>query len=377
MSTVPSEAPYIRFLDAMAQKIPGVDGRMMGDPYTEKLLYRLLLWSKKDKITGGSIASERLLAKTLGTYGVSRKVVRVRLRLLARFTIIRVSYSFDPEKVRYTTNIIEIDPNLFPYLMGRRGFPPRDIDKQVLWRVPLGIEREKSQIDLQGFDEESHTYGKPAPGTPERVIPLTSGESEPEPEPKRDYWAEATLLKESAEEDKKAEKKRENFAWKKKCEAFVTGAAICWKHGQKQRYGREEVMPAWHGEAKHLGSVPRKQQRELAKIFENEGGFRSALAWWIFMGTAAKTKPDGSLVFDLAMPHRQWATADKQPAFFAKHFNSITSDPAYKKYVSDPAVRDLLVIAFTDEVISSGPRYQKANPVLEPPKSFVTAGEKP
>lgn len=375
---VPSgKEPVIpRFLYVVAHAVGGHDGRMLGDVMTEKLLTRLVHWTLVVP-TGGKVASERVLAKTIGAFGVPRGHVHRRLRVLARFGIIRVRNTWDRSKRVYTTNLIEVNPALEPYLAGRRSFKTREMQRFAKWSAHVGAERAKSDPDLQGFDED-HLYATPPPGQAPDVAPVDGQPpidpafkpvepgggfyaEEDERQATHDIWAEV-------QSDTKEAKRRDDADWRRKSRQFVRGAARVWNAYQKSR-GRADVMPSWDGDPAHLAPTVRRQQQDLIRIFQAEGGLRACAAWYLY--NSCYIPKNAKLQFSRDTPHIDWVTDDKRPESFAKYFNAVVADPDMVYVETDERMLNNLKIAFTEEIVNSSPRYSKTQAigrVIDAPK---------
>jgi len=122
----------------------------------------------------------------------------------------------------------------------------------------------------------------------------------------------------------KSQKLRETTEWRDNDKHFVAGAAKCWQHIQAYRgYGSQ--MPNWFGD--NLAPSAMQERRELTKLFQQYGGRVTALAWRVFVGGIPDMdEKTGRTKFDIHNPHIQFASVDKKPSQFAKHFNAILSD---------------------------------------------------
>jgi hypothetical protein len=332
------------FLSGLARTVGSVDGPVLGDPITLLLVDSILHWPIKDPASGGARASERQLAKSIGSHGVLRSDVSLRLRLLAQYGTIKVSHAHD------ASNVVVVHPELSSRLAGKTAFKRDEMKRFWARSKDLGDERDGCDSDFQGFDSTEpyggHQSSDEVPATtskPHLEAPLTG---EPESKAKVDPW---TQIKAGADSDKKDRQRRERLEWLKLSELFIDGAAKVWTVAQVQK-GRPDQMPVWYGPTASLAPTAKRMRQELVKILENEGGKRACLAWYIFCGTTGGTK------FDIRVGHRNWATLDKQPSFFAKHFNAITSETEFSAYDQDSEVQEHLKIAFGDVVPQCGPR---------------------
>lgn len=144
-------------------------------------------------------------------------------------------------------------------------------------------------------------------------------------------------------ESEKSRKLRDVSVWRERDASFIAGAAHVWQFLQSYR-GFGQQMPNWFGD--NLSPTAARERRELTKLFQQYGGRVTAMAWWVFVGG----QPDiddktGRPKFDIHNPHVQFATVDKKPSQFAKHFNAVLSD---KTFV---------------EMATTG--WQKSEPILE------------
>jgi hypothetical protein len=125
----------------------------------------------------------------------------------------------------------------------------------------------------------------------------------------------------------KSRKQRDTAQWREHDDHFVAGAAHVWQFLQSYR-GFGQQMPNWFGD--NLAPSAARERRELTKLFQQYGGRVTAMAWWVFVGgQPAIDEKTGRPKFDIANPHVQFATVDKKPSQFAKHFNAFLSDKTF------------------------------------------------
>lgn len=128
-------------------------------------------------------------------------------------------------------------------------------------------------------------------------------------------------------ETDKAEKTKDRMAWNERSDRFVKGAARVWQVFQSN-HGYGIAMPNWYGET--LSPTAAKERREIVNLYQQYGGKIVATAWWIFCGGQVKTDDHGKRVYDPNLPHIQFASVDRKPSQFAKHFNAIMMDENFK-----------------------------------------------
>lgn len=129
-------------------------------------------------------------------------------------------------------------------------------------------------------------------------------------------------------ENEKAEKTKNRIYWAEKSERFVKGAARVWQVFQGYR-GYGTALPNWFGE--NLSPMAVKERRELEKTFQQYGGRITATAWYVFTGGIVEKDEKGNRVYNPELPHIQFASIDRKPSQFAKHFNAILADEGFKK----------------------------------------------
>lgn len=316
---------------------------MLRDPVTLVLLDAVLYWPQEEGQTSGAAASERQLAQAIN---VDRSSVSRRLRLLAHYGAVKV-YS--------QPVLVVVNPELSRRLTGKLPFKRDEMKRFWTEAKKIGEERDAFEADYQGFSSTEYYGGHMYPVDLPVTAPKPHAEG-PRPDlpietPRVDPWRQ---IKATADADRKDREKRERLEWVKLGQLFIDGAAKVWNVAQVQK-GRPDQMPVWHGDLKLLPPAARRMRQELVKIFEHEGGQRACLAWYIFCGTTGGTK------FDPRYGHRNWATLDKQPSFFAKHFNAITSEQEFSEYANDSDVQKHLTIAFGDLVPHVAPRPVKGS----------------
>jgi hypothetical protein len=144
-------------------------------------------------------------------------------------------------------------------------------------------------------------------------------------------------LAEKVENDK-AEKTKNRIYWAEKSERFVKGAARIWQVMQSAR-GYGSALPNWCGE--NLSPTTARERRELEKIFQQYGGRITATAWWVFCGGIVQKDDKGNRIYNPEIPHIQFASIDRKPSQFTKHFNAILCDEGFKRFATT---------GFTDEL---------------------------
>lgn len=128
-------------------------------------------------------------------------------------------------------------------------------------------------------------------------------------------------------ETEKADKTRERLAWNERSDRFLDGAARMWQVFQA-KHGFGTATPNWVGDK--LSPTAAKERREIVNIYQQYGGKITATAWWVFCGGQVKTDDHGKRVYDPNLPHIQFASVDRKPSQFAKHFNAIVMDGTFK-----------------------------------------------
>jgi len=243
----------------------------------------------------------------------TRKRVRLRYHKLAHFGLVKVTTEWRNDGTNKRTPT-HLQPS--PYLIRilQPGTKPALKLEAVKHFVALGLERFESEERLQGF--EAHCpYGQDIPEDEIR---------------ESDAMARLNQLVRMADTNK-ADKIREAELWRGHDEAFMLGAARLWVYAQSAM-GHGTAQPNWSGETKNLSPTASKERRELSKTFRQYGGRITGLAWYIFVCGVPGKDGQGRVKFDLSVPHRQFASIDKKPSTFVKHFNAILKDPYFVRF---------------------------------------------
>lgn len=285
------------------------------DPIAAALLC-FLLNQKKDYKNGGLIISSYGLSVKLST---TRKRIRTRLLRLSLFGLVKVETSWRNDGTS-KRRPMQVFPN--PYLFTLLGKESKQALKAqaVKYFAALGMRRlEGFDDDVQGFSVD-HPYGSNEPSDNKSTIEETSAEIEA----KLGEMVEAADLE-------SARKLKEQIAWREYDEKFVAGSAKMWVSLQSAMgYGTSE--PNWSGEQSIMPVQAKRERRELTKVFQQYGCKVAALAWYIFAGGQAKLDNQGKPEFIPNVPHRQYASVDKKPSQFSKHFNAILNDGYFKDF---------------------------------------------
>jgi len=278
--------------------------------------------------------------------GSSRKIMRSRLLHLARYGIIKVETEWrnDGSNLRMPMKVF---PN--PVFMALMGIDRLTNSKSAVVRhyVKLGRKRLDYEDDVQGFH-----------------VDCAYGSKEPK-EGVEGVKAEQNLLNIIAREDnQKAEKEADNALWRQRDEMFVLGCSNLWVHAQSQ-FGYGQSLPNWLGQIGELSPAAKKERSELTKSYQKYGGRVAALAWYVFAGGVADLADNGQPRFTVIDPHRQFASIDKKPSQFGKHFNAILKDELFLDYAKRkwPKIHDGLFKYF-GAALAYPPRYENEYAII-------------
>jgi hypothetical protein len=329
----------------------GCDDRIF-DPIAEAVI-DYLLNSKYENATAPISVSSYTIANMIGT---ARSTVNRRIKTLATFALVTVQNSWRSDgTARRKPMQMKLNPMLVA--ITRPGTKASMKLAGVKEFVRVGIRRmEVADEVLQGFT------GDVLFGTPETDNPFTTEKAE----------LKLTDVI-SAEDQKKAEKQRQNLEWRKHDEKFVAACANVWVFGQGQM-GYGFARPNWEGKMDALSPTAKKERRELTKIFQQYGCRVAACAWYIFIGGTAELDDKGRPVFNLSKPHQQYVSEDKKPSQFSKHFNSVINDDDFINLVTNLwGKHEPLFQSYYKEVFEVGPRegdeYSKTKIVFGRPLS--------
>ena len=276
------------------------------DP-SSQAIFNLILGSSEPTAT-----SQRWVAAQLG---LTRKQVRHRLYVLARFSLVRVEYQWaNHNQDLRSESIIEANPAVRHLLgPGRLSVQRRAFITGVVKRA---VQRaQKYDDDVQGFR-----------------VDCRFGVREPDNGPMCGAEALAGLMDEL--DDKKALEARMRAEWREITDIFVAGASSLWVWAQIQ-FGYGSAVPNWAMGQSVISAGARQERGQLAKTFQSYGGRVAGLAWYVFVGGIPQLDQNGKPVFTLVEPHRQYATIDRKPSQFAKHFNAILKDDIFKKLATE------------------------------------------
>jgi hypothetical protein len=234
-----------------------------------------------------------------------------RLKHLSRYGIVRIECRFRTDGSGLNEiNQIDVNPILIGILRQASGI--KTIKQFVDHYFMVGFHRLDDDVnDIQGF-----------------WVDCKYGMREPE-KGSQPSWQSRLMgiidLKESRDKDKQ----KENFEWIGYVNEFIMGAGKIWTEAQgKLGYGYEKAI--WDDEPGRLGATPKRERNEIGKIFQAYGGFRTALAWYVYCCGIPQFDGMGKMIWDNKSPHRQYVTCDKKPSQFAKHFNAILADEIFK-----------------------------------------------
>ena len=276
------------------------------DPIGESIMWLVVSEAQKE---GGLQArlSSYTMAKILRS---TRNRIRCRLKKLCRFGLVRIETAWRNDGTRKKkTQLISINP-VVGQLM-EPGTKPSVFTTVSKHLVGIGLARLEYEEDVQGFETDC-LYGEPEPPREDGMEYIND-----------DARLDALVAAESAD---KAQKVRDQMLWRDRDKDFVSGCARIWVFGQSEM-GRGTARPNWAGDIKNMPSQAMRERRELTKTFRQYGCRTASLAWYIFAcGVPAMDEKTGKPQFDLTVPHRQFATIDRKPSQFTKHFNAILKD---------------------------------------------------
>jgi hypothetical protein len=283
---------------------------------------------------------------------ISKRQTGTRLRHQARYGLITVQYQYRKDGSGLNdSNIITVNPILLGiYTTGSQA---KTLQSFIDHYFKMGYKRlEIDNKDVQGFDSD-----------------VEYGYIEPESEHLQDAnWLKRLMTIVNANDvnkvEKKADKKREYLLWLGLSNEFIAASGRLWTKAQGEMgYGYNSAV--WDGEVSTLGSTPKRERTELVKLFQSHGGFKTAVAWYIFVCGIPQKDSKGRLQFDLRAPHRQFVTIDKKPSQFAKHFNAILSDEIFVEFTtkSSDEISSTLKVWYND-LLNVNPRYDQFNGLL-------------
>ena len=279
------------------------------DPIASDLMAYLLNNAfSKGKGTTVSV-STYFLSRYLHT---TRKRIRRRLKLLAKFGILKCVSQWRQDGTN-KRKPLEITLNEYLTHTLRAGAKPAERLAAVKHFIGLGLARMECEEEIQGFEVDTE-FGK----------------EEPQPDFSTPTRTTAEKLDEliASEDQEKANKIKEARLWRERDAAFISSSARIWVFGQAGS-GRGTAKPHWEGEISSLAPTARRERLELTKIFQQYGGRIAALSWYVFACGVPALDAKGNPIFCADIPHRQYASIDKKPSTFAKHFNAILKDPFF------------------------------------------------
>jgi hypothetical protein len=301
------------------------------DPIAESVI-RWLVGTERETIK----ISSSDLAKRINS---TRQRVRSRIEGLARYGLIQVVTSWRQDGTsRRKPMEITLNPMLLAILKpGVKASLKMAAAKSFVAKSESRLSL--TDENLQGFKDDV-LYGDP-----DASAPFTEEQ------------AELKLADVIAAEDlAKADRARENLIWRQHGDKFVEGCAEVWVYAQTT-LGYGEARPNWEGKPGDLSPAARRERRELVKTFEMYGARVTGIAWLLFAGGAPTLDKDGRPVFNHMAPHIQYASTDKKPSFFSKHFNAVLKDPRFKTAATE--TWDTVSLFLNDtygKVIEVGPR---------------------
>jgi len=267
-----------------------------------------------------------------------RKKVRIRLEKLANCSLLNVHNAWSAEKNRKRPMEILINPMLVNVVTP--GVNPTLRKAAVKQFIATGIRRlEYADEKIQGFTSDV-LFGQVETGD-------WTGEQ-------AELKLEDVIKKEDFE---KAERIKQNSEWRKMDAIFVQGAADLWVYGQVAcGYGKSR--PNWEGDVSSLSTTMKRERRELTQAFQQYGCRITALAWYIFTGGKAAVNPEtGRPEFTIVSPHRQFASIDKKPSTFVKHFNAILKDSLFIELATSKwTTIEPMLVSYFSNIFGQGPR---------------------
>jgi hypothetical protein len=310
--------------------------RISFDPISEKVMGYIVSRSINDGVRQFSNTA------LLRIFDISKKMMASRLRALARYGLIRVTYLYSDDRLGFF-NGLEIEVN--PIIVGlyKTGAANRNIKHFVDHYYKIGFMRlDIEDKCVQGFYTHCE-YGYKEPETSEAGML---------------QWKDKLFEIIENVDSKKAEKQKDNLMWMDISNEFVAGCAKLWTKGQGQMgYGYND--PVWGGEISLLSPTAKRERSELVKLFQSYGGLTTAIAWFIFVCGVPEKDDMGKLIFDLTAPHRQFVTIDRKPSQFAKHFNAILSDLHFKNFISQSEDTIAMLKKFYSDCVNVKQRYEK------------------
>lgn len=324
-----------------------------------------LLLARPSRPDGGIECSWKSWAAASGvSFGLTRSLGI----LMARWGLLTVVRVFDEQQRAWAPSVAFINPQLRDWLASpKAGKAPGAL---VGHFAAIGLPR-APEDRLQGFLGYDVRYGSPEPfpGTPAAVGLRLADWARAERDTDQDALEELTRSTPAAKQSPKQQAEALRKQRAAEAQAFVKAAGALWMQSQVSAGRQVSGPPAWCGEPAKLSPENRRAYRELQALFEGHGGFKVAVAWGLFCSAKPKLDKKGKPAFGLGEPWAQYASLDKKPAQFAKHFDSIYS--SMPEYFSDKAFIGRVRAYFGDamDIAASRPGFDiPAPPAPEPEK---------